>query len=71
MKRWTIPALAALVLLIVLAHIGLWRDETIPVEAKRRLTLLNALGWAAILLPAWGVSLWLRARGRPVSSRRR
>ena len=72
MKRWTIPAIATLIALIVLAHIGLWRDETIPVEAKRRLTLLNALGWAVILLPAWGVSRWLKTRtGRPVSSRRR
>jgi len=57
-------ALIALLVLIVVAHLGLWSDATIPVEAKRRLTLLNALGWAVILLPAWGVSLWLRARTR-------
>lgn len=55
-------AVIALLILIVMAHIGLWADETIPLEAKRRLTTLNAIGWAVILLPAWGVSLWLRAK---------
>lgn len=59
MRRFAVIALLAL---IVIAHIGLWADDTIPTEAKRRLTTLNALGWAVILLPAWGVSLWLRAK---------
>jgi len=58
-------AVISLLILIVIAHIGLWSDDTIPLEAKRRLTTLNALGWAVILLPAWGVSLWLRAKTRP------
>lgn len=62
MKRRVI--LAGLILLIVVAHIGLWRDPEIPLEAKQRLTLLNALGWAVILLPAWGVSQWLKAKTR-------
>lgn len=56
--------LIALIVLIVVAHIGLWRDPDIPLEAKRRLTLLNAAGWAVILLPAYGVSRWLKARTR-------
>ena len=55
---------AALVLLIVVAHIGLWRDPEIPVETKRRLTTLNAMGWAVVLIPAWAVSQWLKAKTR-------
>ncbi len=50
--------------LIILAHIGLWTSDGWPVELKLRLTLLNALGWAVILLPAYGVSRWLAARER-------
>lgn len=57
--------LLALIPLIVIAHIGLWRDPTIPLEAKQNLTLLNALGWGAIILPAIGVSFWLKAKTRP------
>lgn len=56
---------AALVTVIVVAHIGLWRDPTIPLEAKQRLTMLNALGWAVIILPAIWVSFWLKAKTRP------
>lgn len=55
-------ALAALLSLIVLAHIGLWTSERWPTELKLRLTLLNALGWAVVLLPAYGVSRWLATR---------
>jgi len=57
-------AVFALLVLIVLGHIGLWRDPDIPLEVKRRLTGLNALAWVVILLPAWGVSRWLGARER-------
>lgn len=56
--------LAALIILIVVAHIGLWRDPDIPIEAKRRLTALNALAWAVIILPAIAVSQWLKAKTR-------
>lgn len=55
-------ALAALLTLIVLAHIGLWTSERWPTEAKLRLTLLNVLGWAVVLLPAYGVSRWRATR---------
>ena len=56
--------IAALVALIVVAHIGLWRDPDIPLEAKRRLTVLNALGWAVIILPVFAVNQWLKAKTR-------
>ena len=56
--------LAALVAFIVVAHIGLWRDPDIPLEAKRRLTTLNALGWAVIILPIFAVNQWLKAKTR-------
>lgn len=49
---------------IVLGHVALWQAEDVPLEAKQRLTLLNALGWAVIILPAVGVSFWLRAHQR-------
>ncbi|WP_424969963.1 phenylalanyl-tRNA synthetase subunit beta [Dinoroseobacter sp. S76] len=55
-------AITALLSLIILAHIGLWTSERWPTELKLRLTLLNALGWAVVLLPAYGVSRWLAAR---------
>ena len=56
--------LLALVTLIVVAHIGLWRDPDIPLEAKRRLTTLNALGWVVIILPVFAVNQWLKAKIR-------
>lgn len=54
--------LSCLITLIVVAHIGLWRDPDIPVEAKRRLTTLNAIGWAVIILPVFAVNQWLKAK---------
>ena len=67
MRRMLAPvAIGALLALIVGAHLALWLSDA-PFEAKLRLTILNALGWSAILLPALGVSLWLKAhrhRGR-------
>lgn len=54
--------LVALVGFIVVAHIGLWSDPDIPLEAKRRLTMLNALGWAVIILPIFAVNQWLKAK---------
>lgn len=64
MRRRTALALTCLLTLIVAAHIGLWRSDRVPDTLKLRLTLINAAGWAVVLLPAWGVSLWLRARQR-------
>ena len=56
--------IVTLLILIVVGHIGLWRDPDIPLDAKQRLTTLNALGWAVIILPAIGVSKWLKAKTR-------
>lgn len=50
----------ALALLVVGAHVMLWRSG-MPGDAKMRLTVLNAAGWAAVLLPALAVNLWLGA----------
>lgn len=56
--------IAILLILIVMGSIGLWRDPSIPLEVKQRLTVLNALTWAVIVLPAIGVSYWLKAKTR-------
>ena len=61
MRFWLF--IGALVVLIVAAHLALWASDA-PVEAKRRLTLLNGTAWAVIILPAIGVRLWLAARLR-------
>lgn len=54
--------LAALLTLIVVAHIGLWMSDRMPAEMKLRFTIINVLGWSVVLLPAYGVSRWLAAR---------
>ena len=55
--------IAVLVALIVAAHLALWASDA-PHDTKLRLTLLNGLAWAVIILPAIGVRLWLAARLR-------
>lgn len=70
MRRTLAPiAIGALLALIVGGHVALWLSDA-PFEAKLRLTVLNALGWAVILLPALGVSLWLKAHKHQGRSRR-
>lgn len=59
--------LVALIILVVVAHVGLWRDPEIPVDVKRRLTTLNALGWAGIILPVFAVHQWLKVKTRPTT----
>ena len=49
-----------LILFIVGAHIAMWTSD-MPRELALRLTLINAAGWAVILLPAWAVSKWAAA----------
>ncbi|MCH2077122.1 MAG: hypothetical protein MK180_09580 [Rhodobacteraceae bacterium] len=39
----------------------LWRSDA-PFDYKLRLTAINALSWAVIILPAIGVSFWLKAK---------
>lgn len=56
--RWWGPVL---ILFIVGGHIALWMSDA-PRDVALRLTLINAAGWAVILLPAYGVSRWLKAK---------
>ncbi|MEM9437808.1 MAG: phenylalanyl-tRNA synthetase subunit beta [Pseudomonadota bacterium] len=66
--RRTLPWVAAVtVVFVVVGHVGLWLSDA-PFEMKRRLTLLNAAGWAAVILPAVGVSFWLKAKTRDMGT---
>lgn len=59
-----------LVVFVVGGHVALWLSDT-PRDVALRLTLINAAGWAVILLPAYGVSQWLKAReGGPTTKGR-
>jgi hypothetical protein len=69
-SRRTLLGLVALAALVGGAHWALWASPRMPDEVKWRLTLLNALGWAVVLLPAAGVSLWLRAQRRRPPARK-
>ncbi|MEL6511322.1 MAG: phenylalanyl-tRNA synthetase subunit beta [Pseudomonadota bacterium] len=55
-------AVIALLTLVVIAHVFLWLSDQMPFETKWRLTVINALGWAAVLIPAYGVGRWLDHR---------
>ena len=68
-SRAKIPA-SALLFTVVTAHIFMWLSPDMPLDAKIRLTTLNALGWASVVLLAWGVSLWLKAQVRRNAPRR-
>lgn len=63
MRRLRIIALLAFAVLIVAAHVALWSSPDWTAEAKLRLTVLNALGWAAVILPALAVSKWAAMHG--------
>jgi hypothetical protein len=54
-------AVIALLALIVLAHLALWQSDQMETGMKLTLTLINAIGWAVVLIPAWAVSKWLDA----------
>jgi dolichyl-phosphate-mannose--protein O-mannosyl transferase len=58
----------ALVTLIVIAHVFLWRSD-MPTGQKAMWTVLNTVTWTIILAPVFLVERWLgsvRARnGRP------
>ena len=49
-----------LIALIVGAHVAMWTSD-MPRELALKLTLINATGWAVILIPAWLVSKWAAA----------
>jgi hypothetical protein len=63
MTRTRIAVLVLLVL-IVLAHVALWRSDRMETGMKLTLTLINAVGWAVVLIPAWAVGRWLDAHRR-------
>ena len=58
--RWWI---ACLLVLIIVAHVALWTSD-MPRDLALRLTLINAAGWAVILLPVWAVGKWAAAHKR-------
>ena len=55
--RFYIPLLIAV---IIGVHIAMWTSD-MPRELALRLTIINALGWMVILVPAWAVSKWAAA----------
>lgn len=67
MRFWLF--IAGLAGLIVAAHLALWASDA-PQEAKLRLTILNGMAWAVIILPAIGVRMWLGARLRRGAAQR-
>lgn len=56
--------LAVLLVLIIVAHVGMWRDPDMTFEAKRNWTLVNTLVWAVIVLPMFAVNQWLKVKTR-------
>ena len=52
-----------LIVAIIGAHIAMWTSD-MPSDLALRLTLINAAGWAVILIPAWLVSKWAAAHQR-------
>ena len=52
---WTLIAL-----LVIGGHIAMWTSD-MPRDLAMRLTLINAAGWAVVLLPALAVSKWADA----------
>ncbi|MEM6729749.1 MAG: phenylalanyl-tRNA synthetase subunit beta [Pseudomonadota bacterium] len=64
--RVWLPWVAGFAAIFVIGgHIALWRAPDVPLDVKWRLTLLNAAGWAVVILPAIGVSYWLKAKTAP------
>ncbi len=49
-----------LITLIVGAHIAMWTSD-MPRDLALKLTLINATGWAVILIPVWLVGKWAKA----------
>ena len=56
--------LIVLLSIIVIAHVGLWSSDRVPADIKLRLTVINALGWGIVLVPAWAVGKWAQAHRR-------
>ena len=56
--------LAVLLVLIIVAHVGMWRDPDMTFEVKRNWTLVNTLAWGVIVLPMFAVNQWLKVKTR-------
>ena len=50
-----------LALLVVGGHVALWLSPDWPTDLKVKLTILNAIGWAVVVLPAFAVARWAAA----------
>ncbi|MEX0310668.1 MAG: hypothetical protein AB3N17_10550, partial [Tateyamaria sp.] len=57
MRTWLV---LALVILIVIAHIFLWRSD-MPMHLKLTFTIINATGWTIVLAPILLIDRWLDA----------
>ena len=51
---------SAMVTLIVIAHVFLWRSE-MDTGLKLTFTVLNAIGWSIVLVPILFIDRWLEA----------
>ena len=51
---------AVMVILIVVAHVFLWRSDMDP-GLKLTFTILNAIGWSIVLAPILLIDRWLDA----------
>ena len=51
---------AAMVILIVIAHVFLWRSDMEP-ALKLTFTILNAIGWTIVFAPILLIDRWLGA----------
>lgn len=58
---------ATMVILIVIAHIFLWRSDMEP-GLKLTFTVLNAIGWSIVFVPILFIDRWLAAIKRRNSS---
>ena len=65
-SKMTLQRFALLLLLtaIIGAHIAMW-TSTMPKDLALKLTLLNAAGWAVVLIPAWLVAKWAKTHRDP------
>ena len=61
MPLWKRITLVLIVALVIAGNIGLWLSPDWPTDLKLKLTILNAIGWAVIVLPAFAVARWAAA----------
>ena len=58
MTKWIVTAM---ITLIVIAHIFLWRSD-MPTGLKTTFTMLNAIGWTIVFAPIFLVNRWLETK---------